>query len=104
MQAAKRFGVAALLTFVTGAPVLAFADNAAAGPPANGCPTGYQLLSVATLTAEGYQVPALVDSSSFHSFGEPGNGDGLVCGVQLGNRTTSFGQPVYNFIDNQLPA
>jgi hypothetical protein len=82
------------------------AAPALAAPPANGCPTGYKLLSVQTLTAEGYKVPALVDSptSGLLSFGQPGNGDGWVCGVQLGNQLTSFGLPVYNFIDNQLPA
>jgi hypothetical protein len=30
--------------------------------------------------------------------------DGWVCGGQLGNQLTSFGQPVYDFVDNQLPA
>jgi hypothetical protein len=79
---------------------------AMAGPPPNGCPAGYQLLSVQTLTAEGYMVPALVDSptSGVKSFGHPGDGDGWVCGHQLGNQLTPFGLPVYNFIDNQLPA
>lgn len=84
-----------------GIPVAAKAD-----PPANGCPSGYGLLSVATLTGEGYRVPAMVDSptSGVLSHGQPGNGDGLVCGVQLGNRLTPFGMPVFNFIDNSLPA
>ena len=79
---------------------------AMAAPPPSGCPAGYQLLSVQTLTAEGYMVPALVDSptSGVKSFGHPGDGDGWVCGHQLGNQLTSFGLPVYNFIDNQLPA
>ena len=79
---------------------------AMAAPPPNGCPAGYQLLSVQTLTAEGYKVPALVDSptSGVKSFGHAGNGDGWVCGHQLGNQLTPFGLPVYNFIDNQLPA
>jgi hypothetical protein len=36
--------------------------------------------------------------------GQPGNADGWVCAVQLGNQLTPFGLPVYNFIDNQLPA
>ena len=51
-------------------------------------------------------VPALVDSpaSGVKSFGHPGDGDGWVCGHQLGNQLTPFGLPVYNFIDNQLPA
>jgi hypothetical protein len=77
-----------------------------AAPPSNGCPAGYQLLSVQALTAQGYKVPAIVDSptSGFDSFGNPGDGDGWVCGVPLGNRLTPFGLQVYNFIDNQLPA
>ena len=79
---------------------------ALAAPPSNGCPAGYQLLSVRTLTAEGYQVPTLADSpaSGIDSFGNPGNGDGLVCGVPLGHQLTPFGLQVSNFADNQLPA
>jgi hypothetical protein len=81
-------------------------STALAAPPTNGCPAGYELLSVETLAAEGYQVPGRVDSptSGIDSFGKPGNGDGWVCGVQLGNQLTPFGLPVYNFIDNGLPA
>jgi hypothetical protein len=91
--------VASAGAVVAGTPALA-------APPPNGCPAGYQLLSVQTLTAEGYKVPALVDSptSGVRSFGQPGNGDGWVCGVKNGNQLTPFGLPVYNFTDNQLPA
>lgn len=98
--------MAASLPALLTAGVLSTATVAFADPPSNGCPAGYQLLSVATLTAEGYHAPALVDSptSGVRSFGQPGNGDGWVCGVQLGNQLTSFGLPIYNFIDNQLPA
>ncbi len=107
-------GIAA--TLAAGATVsMLIAVPAAAAPPLTGCPRGYQLLSVQTLTAEGYKVPALVDSPTSGVVGEgpglgqgwigqPGNGDGWVCGVQLGNQLTPFGLPVYNFIDNQLPA
>jgi hypothetical protein len=77
---------------------------ASAAPPANGCPAGYDLMVVATLTAAGYHVPALVDSPAARSFGQPGNGDGLICAVKLGNRLTPWGDSVYNFVDNQLPA
>ena len=91
------------------------AASALAAAPWNGCPSGYQLLSVPTLTGEGYRVPALVDRPSSGVVGEgpgvgrgwigqPGNGEGWVCAVQLGNQLTPFGLPVYNFIDNQLPA
>jgi hypothetical protein len=66
------------------------ATPAMAAPPPNGCPAGYQLLSVQTLTAEGYKVPALVDSptSGVNLFGHPGDGDGWVCGNQLANQLT----------------
>lgn len=86
---------------VVGAQVTAKADTSS-----NGCPTGYQLLSVATLTSEGYRVAAEVDSptSGVLSYGQPGNGDGSVCGVRLGNRLTHFGLPFFNFIDDTLPA
>ena len=88
------------------ATVVLSGGAALADAPANGCPAGYQLLSVTTLTALGCHVAAQVDSpsSGIQSIGQPGNGDGLVCAVQLGNRLTPFGLPVYNFIDNQLPA
>ena len=84
---------------LVGAPALA-------APPPGGCPNGHQLLSVQTMTAQGYHAPALVDSptSGVKSFGQTGNGDGWVCGVQLGNQLTPFGLPVYLFSDNQLPA
>lgn len=102
-----RLGRLALLTCCT-AVVLTFTLPAigAAAPPVNGCPRGYELLSVATLTAAGYHLPAQVDdpTSGLLSYGRPGNGDGFVCGVQLGNQTTSFGGPVYNFMDDGLPA
>lgn len=79
---------------------------AAAAPPSNGCTPGYQLLVVAELTAQGYRVPALVDdpTSGVPSFGRPGNGDGLICARKLGNQLTPFGAPIYNFMDNGLPA
>jgi hypothetical protein len=84
----------------------ALAGTALAGAPTNGCPSGYTRLSVPTLSAEGYRLPALIDSptSGVLSFGQPGNNDQYVCGVQLGNQLTSFDLPVYNFIDDQLPA
>lgn len=107
MNTLRRMGVAASLLVLGGAGSIVTAATAAnADAPSNGCPAGYSVLHVDTLTAEGYQVPALVDSqtSGFLSYGQPGNGNGLVCGVQLGNRLTPFGAPVYNFIDDQLPA
>jgi hypothetical protein len=108
--------LAVAATLAAGAVGVALSGGPAqAAAPSNGCPSGYQLLSVPTLTAEGYKVPALIDSPTSGVVGEgpgvgngwigqPGNGDDWVCGVQLGNQLTPFGLPVYNFIDNQLPA
>jgi len=84
---------------------LAAAAPAVASPPSNGCPKGYQLLAISDLLAVGpYHVPTLVDdpSSGILSFGQPGNGDGYVCGVPLGDKQTPFGGQVYNFFDNTL--
>jgi hypothetical protein len=74
---------------------------ASADASSNGCPRGYELFSVAALP--GYLVPGIVDdpTSGVRSFGRPGNGDGLVCGVPLGNQTWINGQ-IYNFWDNTL--
>jgi hypothetical protein len=101
-------GSAALATAAT----VVFGGPASASVVESGCPAGYQLLSVTTLTADGYHVPALIDnpsvdlgnpnSEAWNS--QPGNGDGFVCGRPEGNRTTSFGGPLYLFVDNQLPA
>jgi hypothetical protein len=87
--------------------ILAVAGPAVADPPSNGCPAGYQLLAISDLLAVGpYHVPGVVDdpSSGVLSFGRPGNGDGYVCGVPLGDKQTPFGGQVYNFFDNTLRA
>jgi hypothetical protein len=86
---------------------LSIAGPALADPPSDGCPVGYQLLAISDLLALGpYHVPSLVDdpSSGVQSFGEPGNGDGYVCGVPLGGKQTPWGSQVYNFFDNTLRA
>lgn len=87
------------------ATVVLSGGAAFAAAPSDGCPAGFQLQSVDTLSGLGYRVPAQVDSPScgVTPFGHSGNGDGYVCAVQLGKRVGSFG-PIYNFIDNQLPA
>jgi hypothetical protein len=55
------------------------AASALAAALSNGCPSGYQLLSVPTLTGEGYRVPALADSPSSGVVGEgPGVGPGWI--------------------------
>lgn len=90
----------------TSAGAAAVALPASATPPSNGCPAGFQLLSVADLGAQGYQVPAKLDdpSTGLRSFGRPGNGDGYVCGVPLGNQTTPWGSPIYTFLNDTLRA
>jgi hypothetical protein len=107
-RAGMMVGAAALATAAT----VVFVGPAAASVAVSGCPAGYQLLSVPTLTADGYHLPALIDdpnvdlgnpnSKAWNS--QPGNGDGFVCGRPEGNRTTSFGGQLYLFVDNQLPA
>ena len=86
---------------------LAATVPAAAEPPSDGCPPGYRLLAISDLLALGpYHVPSVVDdpSSGVLSFGQPGNGDGFVCGVPLGDKQTPWGSQVYNFFDNTLRA
>lgn len=86
-----------------GLALAAWAAPAQAEPPSQGCPHGYDHLEVAPLTAAGYKVPALVDSPTQSiSFGnKPGNGNGWVCGVPLGNQQFD-GHQIYNFMDDSL--
>jgi hypothetical protein len=77
---------------------------AVAEAPNTGCAEGNQntehgalLLDVAELLALGYRVPGILDDPA-----NGGNGDGFVCGVALGNKTTPFGGQVYLFSDNQF--
>jgi hypothetical protein len=91
--------VAALLTAGAATP-------ANARPSSGGCPSGFKVLSVPALTAQGYEMPARVDDplSGVLSYGMPGNGNGSVCGVELGGGlVTDWGGPVYTFLDDQLP-
>jgi hypothetical protein len=110
-----RLGPSVACVAFAAATGLASATSASAAPPADGCPTGYQLLSVPALSAQGYQVPAAIDSPTAglvgHGLGkgqswvqQPGNGDGWVCARQLGNQLTPWGDPIFDFVDNQLPA
>jgi len=101
---------AQVLRFTTVAMITAAASStmlpaAVAQSAADGCPNGYSLIAVADL-GPNYQVPGRVDdpTSGILSFGRAGNGDGFVCAVQLGNRTTPWGGPIYNFWDNTLRA
>lgn len=107
--------IAAVIALVAGGSALEARLAASAAPPPNGCPAGYQLMSVTALSAQGYRVPAEVDSPTSgvvgHGSGNgaswvqsPGDGDGYVCARALGNQTTPWGGQLYDFIDNQLPA
>jgi hypothetical protein len=96
-------GVAIPAALVAAATCLS-AATALAAAPNNGCPPGYRIMSVVDLSQQGYLVPAQVDSSTsgILSFGRPGNDDGWVCAVRLGNQLTPFDKPIYNFWDNTL--
>jgi len=52
--------------------VTSTAAPAAAIPTETGCPSGYAVLVVEELLAQGYRIPATIDAE--------GNGNGLVCG------------------------
>lgn len=91
---------------VDAATVTPAARGPAAAPPWTGCSTGYIVLSVRTVTAEGFRVPAFMDSktSGMPSSGRSRHGVGSVCGIRVSSQLTSFGRPVYTFIDNGRPA
>jgi hypothetical protein len=82
------------------------ATSAAADPPSDGCATGNRSsdvqhgilhLAVAELAPLGYRLPGILDNPA-----NGGNGDGFVCGIPLGNRTTPSGNQLYDFFDNHL--
>lgn len=96
---------AALVGLVLGIGAYATAP-AAADPPTNGCATGNRSsdvqqgilhLAISDLAPLGYRLPGLLDNPA-----NGGNGDGFVCGIPLGNRTTPAGNQLYDFFDNQL--
>jgi hypothetical protein len=85
--------------------VVPAATPALTAPPADGCPAGYQLRSVQTLTGEGSQVPAQADSPASGvagerqgGMGQSGNRNGFVCCGQL----IPSGLPVCDFTGNQF--
>ena len=78
------------------------AGRAGATPPDTGCPSGYRVLDVASLTEQGYQLPAIIDDPA-----NGGNGNGLMCGLPLPPAVANaFGAPhqVYIFGDDNNPA
>jgi hypothetical protein len=81
-----------------GTPGLATANSG--DPHANGCPSGWDALSVTDLTNAGYKVPASVDAA--------GNNDGIVCGLawtaaEQAARLPNASLQIYEFRDNDLP-
>lgn len=76
---------------------------ASATAPTDGCPRGYVAHTIEQWAALGYpHAPASVDDPA-----NGGNGDGIVCGRELGAGTakqTTSGQVLYEFVDNRLPA
>lgn len=95
--------LAAGLAAVGAAAALATAAPAQAAPPSGGCPANWALLAVEPLTDLGYRVPAQVDSpENRYSFGhQPGNANGYVCALPLGNQSVG-GLQIYNFMDDSL--
>lgn len=90
---------------LVGAGLLAAAlvGPAGATPHETGCPTGWDVLDVATLTAEGYRLPARVDGE--------GNRNGVICGLELPERACEAQnggacevERFYNFRDDDSPA
>ncbi len=90
-------GASALAATMTGLP-------SATASPGPDCPAGFELASAAELVEAGYVVASAVDdpTSGVETFGRPGNGNGLICIRQMGNRTTHFGGPYYLFTDDGL--
>jgi hypothetical protein len=99
----RRLTTALLVTLLLALGLLmATAGPVPALPTETGCPSAFQVLSVAELTAQGYRAPALVDAPA-----NGGNGNGLVCGLPLPQQACGPDCPVpvfYQFGDDNLPA
>jgi hypothetical protein len=74
-------------------------------PQLNSCPSGWEALKVADLTASGYALPAKLDSGQV---GNGGNNDGVVCGKPVSSaeenaRFSGESVPIiFDFRDNTL--
>ena len=77
--------------------------SASAATPTNGCPAGFEVISVAQAESEGYRLARVVDESVDKP---PGNRDGYACRRPLGDGVfhTFPGRPdtVYQWMDNRL--
>jgi hypothetical protein len=95
----------ALLGFVVTAATVALvtATGVSAAPPVNGCPEGFELISVAQGESEGYPLARLQDEFVGRP---PGNHDGYVCRRPVGDGIFHDypGRPdtVYLWLDNSL--
>jgi hypothetical protein len=71
-------------------------------PTVNGCPSGFEALTLADLALYSYHLPFVLDAS--------GNGDGIVCGKPLEPQEQAARFPdahvpvVFDFTDNDLKA
>jgi len=71
-------------------------------PTANGCPSGFEALTLTDLAKYSYHLPFVLDAS--------GNGDGIVCGKPLSPKEQAVRFPdvpvpiVFDFTDNGLKA
>jgi hypothetical protein len=78
------------------------AVNASAAPPVDGCPQGWELISVAQAEAEGRPPARVVDEFAGHP---AGNRDGYVCRRALGDGIDQNlpGRPdtIYRWRDNR---
>jgi len=72
----------------------------AGSPTANGCPSGYEALTLTDLAKYSYHLPFVLDAS--------GTGDGIVCGKPLSPKEQAVRFPdvpvpiVFDFTDNGL--
>lgn len=82
----------ALSLIAAGALTAGYAGQASATSPYTGCPPSYTVWYVGSMPQ--YHADAYVDRK--------GNNDGIVCAKQIDDKTTQFGGPLYNFIDNTV--
>lgn len=98
----RALGSLAVAGGITGGVLAGGASDAVAGtnPSSNsGCPSGYVAKTLAQWAAGGYtRVPAFLDNPA-----NGGNGDGIVCGNDIGKKDPSNPAfQIYNFTDNDV--
>ena len=102
-EVARRRLLAFLLS-VTAAS-LGGATYASAATPTNGCPEGFEVISVAQAESEGYRLARVVDESVDQS-PKPGNRDSYACRRPLGDGVfhdfPGRHDTIYWWMDNRL--